>query len=303
MKYLDYPGCCCLNKASGKAYGESLMAIFNHLGVEHEELEDWNCCGATMYMSIDEHQSFALVARNLALAEQQDQTNGQRAQLVPPCAACYAVMNKANNYMQEYEEVGRSMREALAAADLHYTGAVDVRHPLDVLVNDIGVNTIADHVQRPLNGMRIASYYGCLLVRPYATFDDQYNPTTMDRLLEAMGAEPVDWPLKTRCCGGSLSGTIEDVGVRLGYLLLAEAHRCGADAIATACPFCQFNLEFFQQKMIRDHHLEGQIPVGFFTQYVGIALGLPDRDIGLQRLVIPLPVPANQGEQEPNVTA
>ena len=297
MKYLYYPGCSCSGKTTGRAYSESLTAVFHALDVDYEELEDWNCCGATMYMSVDELQAFGMSARNLALAESQVDGNGAPATLVPPCAACYAVLNKANDYLNEYPEVGDTIHGALDAAGLSYAGNVAVRHPLDIMVNDIGLDAIADRVQRPLENMRVACYYGCLLVRPYAHFDDSHDPTTMDNLLRALGAETVDWPLKTRCCGGSLSGTIEEVGVRLGYILLAEARKRGANIIATACPFCQFNLECFQRKMIRDYNLGSEIPVAFFTQLVGMALDVSNRELGLHRLSIPLTVPEKIEEQ------
>ena len=298
MKYLYYPGCSCSGKTTGRAYSESLTAVFQALNVTYEELEDWNCCGATMYMSVDEQQAFAMSARNLALAERQGSDGGDAPTLTTPCAACYTILNKTQHYIDDYPQIGESIHSALAAAGLSCNGRVQVRHPLDILVNDVGLEKIAGRVKRPLEGLRVACYYGCLLVRPYATFDDPYNPTAMDRFIEALGAEPVDWPLKTRCCGASLSGTIEAVGVRLGYILLSEARRRGADVVATACPFCQFNLECFQQQMIRDHQLEGQVPIAFFTQLAGIAFDLPGRDIGLHRLTIPLSVPDKPEEQE-----
>ncbi|MBI2839872.1 MAG: CoB--CoM heterodisulfide reductase iron-sulfur subunit B family protein [Acidobacteria bacterium] len=282
MKYLYYPGCCCALKDNGKAYEESLLAIFNALKVDFEELDDWNCCGATVYMAVDETKSFALAARNLALAEKQD-PESKKATIVPPCSACCFVLDKAKRYMEEYPEIGEKIRTSLQAGGLSYAGRTVIRHPLDVLVNDIGLDRIAGMVKRPLKGLRVACYYGCLLVRPYASFDDQHNPMTMDRLLRAVGAEPIDWPLKTRCCGGSLTGTIEEVGLRLGYIILKEAQRRGADVIATACPICMCNLECFQRTMSREFKTESKLPAAYFTQLVGFAMGLDYRQIGLHR--------------------
>ncbi len=282
MKYLYYPGCCCALKDNGKAYEESLLAIFEALKVDFEELDDWNCCGATVYMAVDETKAFALAARNLALAEKQD-PESKKATIVPPCSACCFVLDKAKRYMEEYPEIGDKIRTSLHAGGLSYTGRTVIRHPLDVLVNDIGLDRIAGMVKRPLKGLRVACYYGCLLVRPYASFDDQHNPMTMDRLLRAVGAEPIDWPLKTRCCGGSLTGTIEEVGLRLGYIILKEAQRRGADVIATACPICMCNLECFQRTMGREFKTETRLPAAYFTQLVGFALGLDYRQLGLHR--------------------
>ena len=294
MNYLYYPGCCCGGLATGKPYKESLQADFEALGITTRELEDWNCCGATVYMSVDERKAFALAARNLALAERQASDADAHAQLITPCSACYMALNKAQHYLHDDDELGHIITNALHAANLRYTGRVDVRHPLDVLVNDYGLDEIKKHVMRPLTGLRVASYYGCLLVRPYSTFDDQHHPMTMDNLMAALGAEPVDWPLKTRCCGGSLTGTLPEIGIRLSYILLGEARKHGADIIATACPFCQFNLECYQepmQKLYPDHKL---MPTAFFSQLVGWALGIPARKLGMQRMFVPL---------EPTLTA
>ncbi len=283
MSYLYYPGCSCSGKSTGRAYSESVMAIFDKLDVQMEELDDWNCCGATMYMAVDEHQAFGMSARNLARAEKQGGNGNDQPMLVPPCAACYTVLNKTKHVLEEQPLLSGSIKDALTEIDLKYKGQVQIRHPLDILVNDVGLENIADRVTDSLKGQRIACYYGCLLVRPYPIFDDPYNPSTMDSLLRALGAETVDWPLKTRCCGASLSGTINDVGFRLGSLLLTEALQNGADMIATACPFCQFNLECFQSSMIKNHRLPRKVPVAYFSQIVGKALGIPARDLGLHR--------------------
>ncbi len=128
---------------------------------------------------------------------------------------------------------------------MSYSGDTPVRHPLDVLINDVGLEAIKQKVRKPLKGLKVAPYYGCQLVRPYATFDDQYNPTTMDRLLEALGATVVRYPLKTKCCGGSLTGTVPEAGIRMVYILLNEARKRGADCLATVCPLCQFNLDAY----------------------------------------------------------
>lgn len=284
MNYLYYPGCSL--KSTGRAYEESLLAVVSALGITLTELEDWNCCGATSYMSIDEKKAFALAARNLALAEEAG-TDGP-AQLMAPCAACYLVLNKAQRVLDDTPELKAQVLGALRAAQLDYTGRVQVRHPLDVFVNDLGLEVLEAAVKKPLEGMKVACYYGCQIVRPYATFDDQYNPTSMDRILQAMGAEVIDWPLKTRCCGGSLTGTIEEVGLELNYILLHEAQRRGADVIATACPLCQFNLECYQDKIGAKHQERIELPAAYFTQLMGLAFGIPETKLGLQRLFVPV---------------
>jgi heterodisulfide reductase subunit B len=259
--------------------------VFDTLGVKLEELPDWNCCGATAYMSVDERAAFHLALRNLALAERRGNGEDGTVHLVAPCAACYMVLQKTQHRLVEYPEMARELREDLEAAGLEYRGHVRVRHPLDVLVNDVGLTRIRALVRRPLRRLRVASYYGCQLVRPYATFDDQDRPVTMDRLMEALGAEPVDWPLKTRCCGGTLPGTIREVGVRLNELLIAEAIDRGAEVMVTACPLCQFNLDCHQR--LPEGRTEG-LPVLYFTQLLGLAFGIPPRRLGLHRQMVPV---------------
>lgn len=285
MSYLYYPGCSL--KSTGRAYEESMLAVFQALDLPLDELDDWNCCGATAYMAISELKAFALSARNLAIAERQKKT-ADRIDLVVPCAACYLGLNKAQHYLNEDARIRSTVEEALGAADLEYSGRVKVRHPLDVLVNDLGVKQIKARVKRPLEGMKVACYYGCQLVRPYSDFDDQHQPTTMDTVMKALGAEVVDWPLKTRCCGGSLTGTVQEVGQRLSYILLKEAQRRGCDIIATACPLCQFNLECYQSQMSRRFDAPVNIPVAYFTQIMGVAFGIGRNKLGLQRLFVPV---------------
>ena len=263
MKYAYYPGCSL--KGTGRAYEESLLAVFHALGVELEELEDWNCCGATTYMSYDELQSYALAARNLSLAKQTGND------LIAPCAACYLVLNKTQYYARDYPWIGEIVTQALDAIHLPKDISAKVRHPLDILVNDVGLEAIKPKITHPLRGLKVAPYYGCQLVRPYALFDNQRNPTSMDRLLQTCGAEIVYYPVKTQCCGGSQKGTLPEVGLDLIRHLLAEAQRNGAEVIATLCPLCQFNLEAFQGQASDDHQIS--LPGAVFHATAGCRFG------------------------------
>jgi heterodisulfide reductase subunit B len=287
VSYAYYPGCSL--KGSSRAYEESLLAVFEALGADLDELDDWNCCGATAYSSVDETKEQVLAARNLALAEGWS-AGSPHVDLVAPCAGCYMALLKTQRSLTERPDVRERIDGALEAGGLRYEGRVRVRHPLDVLVNDIGLERIEAAVRRPLDGLRVACYYGCLLVRPYATFDDQRDPMSLDRLMRALGAEPIDWPLKTRCCGGSccggpLVGTIREAGLRLIQVLLKEARRRGADILVTVCPLCQFNLECFQERVSREFDDPVELTVGFFTQVLGLALGLDERSLGIQRML------------------
>ena len=294
MTYWYYPGCSA--KSNGRAFEESLRAVFRALDVPLHDLDDWNCCGATAYMSVDEVQAFTLAARNLALAEHQEAGPPQApVQIMAPCSACYLVLSKTQRYIGEHPELARQVDAGLHAVGLKHKGRVKIRHPLDVLVNDIGLERIGKLVKKKLTGLKIASYYGCQVVRPFATFDDPWKPTTMDRLVEALGATPVKWPLKTRCCGGTLIGTIPDVGLRLSHILLKEALRREADMMVTVCPLCQFNLECYQGEMGRMLNDPVRLPVLYLTQLMGMAFDIPDVTLGMQRLFVPpARVPAAQ---------
>jgi heterodisulfide reductase subunit B len=285
MKYLYYPGCSL--KSTGVAYEESILKVFQALDIQYEELDDWNCCGATAYMAVDELKAYALASRNLAIAEQQKPADQETIDIIAPCAACYLVLFKTENYLNTKSEKSKKIHDALGEAGLSYTGKARVRHPLDVLINDIGLDTIKEKSVKPLSGMKVASYYGCQILRPYSTFDNPDDPRSMDQVVEALGGEPVDWPLKTRCCGASLTGTVEEVGLRLSYILVKEAQKRGADVIATACPLCQHNLECYQDRMSQKYEEKVNFPVVYFSQLMGMAFGLEKKSLGLQRLFIP----------------
>jgi len=276
--YSYYPGCSI--KGTARQYEESLLAVFEALELKLQELPDWNCCGATMYMSVDEKMSFALSARNLAIAEETGWD------LVTPCSACYIVLMKTMDYIKKYPEIRASVDKALTAAGLVYRGTARVRHPLEVLIHDLRRETIQNRVRMPLRSFKIAPYYGCQIVRPYKEFDHQTYPQSMDHLFELLGAEVIDYPVKTRCCGGSLTGTIEEVGLRINYILLQEAHRRGANCIATVCPLCQFNLEAYQKKILKKYNGMKPLPILYFTQVLGLAFGIPAEKLGIQRSIV-----------------
>jgi heterodisulfide reductase subunit B len=284
MKYSYFPGCSL--KGLGRAYEESLLPVMRHLGIELNELDDWNCCGATAYMSVDEHEASVLAARNLAIAEKAGPQD-----LLTPCSACYLVLNKAKHNVADFPEVAANVHRALQTANLSYKGTTAVRHPLDVLFHDVGVEAIKQKVVRPLKGLKVAPYYGCQVVRPYSTFDEAWNPTTMDNILAALGAEVVHYPLKTKCCGGSLTGTVPEAGLRMCYILLKEAVRRGADVIATICPLCQFNLDGYHDQIAKRWG-SAKIPTVYFTQLMGLAFGFSPQQLGLQRCFVPMkPLP------------
>lgn len=278
--YIYYPGCSL--KGGSKHYEESLLPVFKEIGMKLEELDDWNCCGATAYFSVDDTMAAAICGRNLSLAEKSGKN------IMAPCAGCYLTLKKSNAFLTSEKTKAQKIMENLRKTGCEYNGKVDVKHPLEVLTNDIGLDKIKEKVKIPLSGLKVASYIGCQLVRPYTDFDDPDYPVSLDNLMEAIGAEPVDYSAKTRCCGGSLTGTIEEVGLRLNYILLKEAKRKGADVIATVCPLCQFNLEITQNKMVKKFKDDVRMPVLYFSQLMGLALGIPKEDLGFSRSIISL---------------
>ena len=281
MKYIYYPGCSL--KSTGKLYEESLLAVFDALDIKYEELNDWNCCGATAYMAVDEKKAFVLAARNLALAEAQMKDESE-VNIVAPCSACYMILLKTQKFLEENPEDMAVIKAALKESGLEYKAKAKVRHPIDVFINDIGEKEITKRITKPLKGIKVASYYGCQTVRPYSTFDDQRNPVTMDKIFKAAGADIVDWSMKTRCCGASLTGTIQEVALPLSYIILHEAKKRRADVVTTACSLCQFNLECYQTNIDKKFKTDTKIDVIYFTQLLGLALGIEPKKLGINRL-------------------
>lgn len=287
MKYLYYPGCSL--KSSGRSYEESLLSVFKTLNIEIEEIDDWNCCGATSYMSVDERKAFGLAARNLGLASRQSGlSQDEEIHIIAPCSACYLVLMKTQNNLSLSNGLSGPIKKGLQEIGLTVNNKIKIRHPLDVLVNDIGYDKIAEHVVNPLKDSKVVSYYGCQIIRPFEAFDPQHYPSTMDTLVSSLGAEAIDWPLKTRCCGGTLTGTIQEEGLRLNHRLLSEAKKRKADIMITTCPLCQFNLDAYQDEIKSYTKEDVTLPVIYFTQLMGMAFGIPEKTLGLHRQIVPV---------------
>lgn len=276
--YTYYPGCSL--EATSKAYDRSTQAVAAQIGIKLIELPDWNCCGATAYMSVNELLSFSISARNLALAEQYGRP------LVTPCAACFTTLNKTNTYLAEFPKLKEQVNEILDEAELEYNGTVQVRHLLSIFTHDVGADAIKAKVKRDLGGLKVACYYGCQIVRPLHEFDDPEMPNTLDTLINGLGAEAVYFPMKAKCCGGSLIGSTEDAALRLIKDILICAHQYEAKCIVTACPLCQINLDAYQERVRRRYNLDFQMPILFFTQLIGLALGVPDETLGLRSNIV-----------------
>ena len=279
MKYYCYfPGCSA--EATAIGLGLSAQAIAKPLDIELVELEDWTCCGSTPYGSLDKLESILVAARNLALAEKTG------LDLVTPCPSCFVTFYQANLYLKEHPQLAAQVNEALAVANLAYHGNVRVRHLMDVLFHDVTPEVIASKVQRGLNGLKVAPYYGCQMVRPDYGFDDPESPYSLDRLVESLGAEAVPFPLKNRCCGGALVISEPDLALDLMRKLLDNAQENGAECITTPCPLCQMNLDAYQGSVNSKFKTDYNLPILFVTQLIGLALGIEPKSLGLNTNIV-----------------
>jgi heterodisulfide reductase subunit B len=277
VKYAFFPGCSL--ESTAWDFDHSTRAVCRALGIELQEIPDWVCCGST-----PAHASNATLAVSLPVLNLQ-KAQAMRLPVMTACASCYARLRTAN-YKVRNEPEERQRAERVTGRP--YGGETDVHHVLDVLVNYFGLDQVGAKIQRPLTGLRVASYYGCLLTRPpeIVAFDDPEHPTCMDDLLAAAGAEPVDWPYKTECCGASLSMTHSKAVGRLGYKLLTMAREAGADCLAVACPLCQVNLDLRQADAAKTRGSIPPTPTLYFTQLLGLALGLSHEELGIQALTV-----------------
>ena len=281
MKYYTYfPGCSCSSEGGARAYNWSIQAVSKALDIELIELDDWNCCGSTPSGSVDELGAFCMAARDLALAEKSG------LDMVTPCSACYVILNRTNSYLKQYPKLKAKVDEALTAGGLAYHGTVRARHALDVFTSDIGDDAIKSKLKKPLSGLKVAPYYGCQVVRPKLGFDHPEQPQSLDKLITSLGGEPTPFPLKTHCCGGSLIITEEDMALDLTRKILDCASSNGAECLVTVCPLCQTNLDAYQSRVNSKFKTNYKLPVLFFTQLIGIALGIEGKTLGLNTNIV-----------------
>ncbi len=276
--YAYYPGCSL--DSTAKEYDMSVRAVFAKLDIELHELEEWTCCGATHSAIYNADSRFLLSLRNLALAEMQ----GYDA-VIAPCSACYKNLRRAAKLAEADKtictRVNSEMEETFSCS-----GKIEVLHPLYFILRDYGLDVLKKRVVRPLTGLKIASYYGCMLTRPVDEFDSAERPTGLDRLVRALGAEPVDYDYKAKCCGGALALSHAGATARMAGDVLASAKGRGAEAVTLACPMCHMALDLYQSKAEQVVQRDLDLPVVFFTQLMGLALGLDPAQLGLRRHIV-----------------
>jgi heterodisulfide reductase subunit B len=283
-EYAYFPGCSLEKMAL--SYHLSAVETTRKLGVGLRELEDWNCCGATTYFHVDELLAYTLTARNLAMAEKEG------LDLVAPCSACYKNSYFTNAYLKEDPDLADHINFALEEDNLQFSGSIEVRHLMEVYVNEVGLEEVKSQVSHPLEGLRVAPYYGCQIVRPKKDGEEIEKPQFFEDLLSAIGADPIDYyPLKVHCCGGSLILTSRRAALSMVRNLLQSAIDSDVAVIATACPLCQVNLECYQNQVNQEFGTKLSIPVMYFTQLVGLAMGIAPEKLGIgKELVSAAPV-------------
>lgn len=287
-RFTYYPGCS--SQGSARHLDESLRAILPRLGVELDEIDDWNCCGASVgHIGGCQTPNLALTARTLAKAERKG-----GADVLTGCAACYLNTHGGAEKIRTDARKRAQMNIALGQAQLSYDADLHVRHACEVLVNDVGLERIAGQVRRPLRGLKVAGYVGCQTVRPFAAtegggrFDATDEPRFLDDFTRACGAEALPFSNKTSCCGASVAVMHPERCLPLIRAILEEARERQADVICTPCPLCQTNVEMVQREINRQFATDFRIPVVFYSQLMAVAFGLdPVRHAALQRNTIP----------------
>ena len=280
MKYAYYPGCS--SHSTARDMHESCLAVARALRIELVEIKGWTCCGASAAHQTDHQIAISLPAANLVRAREMG------LDMVVSCAACYNRSKTANYEILSSPDMRRQVSEALGK---DYDGSAKVCHLVEVLLEDVGIENLQRIFTRSLKGLKVASYYGCYLVRPpeVTKFDDPENPTFLDRLVRAMGGQSLDWPCKVDCCGGGLGLTRTDVVLKLSAAIIEMAEVSGADCITVACPMCQSNLDLRQKDMEKATGRRFNMPILYITQLIGLCLGISPKELGVDRLMVTPP--------------
>jgi heterodisulfide reductase subunit B len=261
---------------TGKGFDKAVRASSAAVGLELVELPEWNCCGATYPLIIDNMLELAAPAHVLVSARDVGTT------VTTACTTCYNVLKRTNKFIREHEEE-RERINAFIEAD--YSGEVEVMDILHLLRDQVGFEAVQNRVQKPLEGLRVAAYYGCMVLRPpdEVAYDDPDHPQSLDDLMISLGATAVDYPHKAECCGAYLAVKEPDVTREMVYTILKSALAAGAEAVATNCPLCQFNLDKQQAEMRRVYAGYQPVPVFYFSQLMGLALGQDASEYGWER--------------------
>lgn len=281
MRFAYFPGCA--SRTTTPEYDASTRALCQRLGIELVDMEDASCCGLSITESVSHNLWVTLLARNLALAEQKG------LDLISTCSICTLNLAKAKERLRSDHETMSRVNDVLSGFGLKYTGETRVRHLIDVIVHDVGIDALKEMTVRPLRGLRAAPFYGCQLIRPpdITRFDDPERPHLFDDLIEAVGAEAVDYLYKTKCCGGVLYLIDVELAQSLAKECLLDAKLSGASCVVTACPICHYMLDAHQLNIERDNATRIDLPVLHFTQLLGLALGVSPEELRFSQNCVP----------------
>lgn len=276
MKIGYYPGCAITKGSSSEEYGTSVMRVSEVIGPEIEEIPDWSCCGASSAHATNHKLSTALSVRNLSLAEKHEYR-----EILAPCPMCSQRLIISQKDVQDDAVLKREVEDAI---EMPCGTQVKVSNYLEIVKNYY-MDEIKQKIKKTAKGLKVACYYGCLLVRPpkVLKFDDPEDPQSMDEIVKAIGAEPIDWEFKTNCCGGGFTLSRTDVVVKLTNDILEGAEEAGAHAIAVACPMCHANLDMRQKKIEKEYKRKFDIPIVYISELIGLALGLGSIGLGLDK--------------------
>ncbi|GBE18988.1 succinate dehydrogenase/fumarate reductase iron-sulfur subunit [archaeon BMS3Abin16] len=280
-EYSYFPGCSL--EATAKEYDMSTREVCRTLGIGLVEIEDWNCCGATAIRTMSRATSVALPARSLAIAEKKE------LDVVAPCNACFHKLRKAAHVLKDDVQLNETVNRVLREEEgLEYSGKNRIRHLADVFANDIESEELKSRVVKPLEGLKVVPYYGCLIVKApqFMEYENPERPTVMDNILKSVGADVLDFDLKTRCCGGAVVMTKEEVALKLTGDILKRAKSLGADCVAVLCPMCHFNLDGKQAAVEKHLGEKLDLPILYFTQLMGLAFGIEAKKLGLKRNLV-----------------
>jgi heterodisulfide reductase subunit B len=273
MKVSYYPGCTL--KSNAKNFEDSALCSLKELGVDVQELKRWNCCGTVYSLATDDLMRHLASIRNLIRVKEEEADS-----VMTLCAMCYNTLKRVNERVKADPDSLAKIHKFMDEEKISYEGDVKVRHLLELLKEDIKFETIAQKVKKPLQNIKVASYYGCLLVRPKEIgLDDMENPTILDDLAAVLGASPVDFPYKTECCGAYQTVDKPEVVADRTFSILSSALDRGAEVVSVSCPLCAFNLDHRQKVTARKYSGFKKIPILYFTQLLAIALGCGEKDL------------------------
>ena len=290
MKISYYPGCTLKNHA--KNFEDSTICSLNSIGVEVEELSRWNCCGTVFSLTTDDLIHHVAPIRNLIRVKE---ANYDKVMTV--CAMCYNTLKRANERIKSDPDSLDILNNFMDREEVQYEGDVQIFHLLEFLRDEIGFENLAHKVVKPLKKLKVASYYGCLLVRPKEIgFDDIENPTILDHLMSVLGADPVDFPYKTECCGAYQTVDKPDIIADRTNQIVTSARDQGAEIVVVSCPLCAFNLDQRQKQTVEKYPEFKHIPVLYFTQPLAIALGCKEETLRFDlNFIDPKPILKEKG--------